>query len=326
MKGGKDMKSFLYAQLEGIQTEMRKDPEIFFMYEYQVPVAASAGKPIINLKKEFGEVRVSNSGLDEMWYIAAPMGAGMTGQKAIGHIPSMTPLVPFELIVWHAGKLRHMTGGLATFPVVLIVQETAMSPGFAGQHSCYGEERYYAGTPGLKVVVPSTPYDAKGLMVAAIRDPDPVVYIDTRGIASVGKEAPDDDYEVAIGKAEKISEGSDITIVGFGLIMVEMRKAVKKLQGEGVKVDCIDLRTIMPLDDETVIASVKKTGKLLCAESGWYTLGVMSEVIARTAENVKGATFKRIAFPDAPPPASPEMMRWMKVDAGNIYDAAKKIL
>ncbi len=319
-------KSFLYAQLEAIQMEMRKDKNIFFFYEYQKPVAAAAGKPIINLEKEFGRLRVNWAGLDELWYIGAAMGAGMTGQRAIGHIPTMTPLVPFELIAWHAGRLRHMTGGQATFPVVLIVQESNMPPGQAGQHSCYGEERYYAGTPGLKVVLPSTPYDAKGLMLAALRDPDPVVYIDTRGIPTIGKDAPDDDYVVPIGKADVIQEGTALTIVGFGLIMPELRKAMDKLTKEGVKVEVIDLRTIAPLDDETVLKSVKKTGKLLCVESGWYTLGVNAEVCARVAEASPGIKMKRIAFPDAPPPGSPEMMRWMKVDAEKIYNAAKKIL
>jgi pyruvate/2-oxoglutarate/acetoin dehydrogenase E1 component len=322
----KAMKSFYYAQLEGIQAEMRKDKNMFFFYEYQKPVAAASGKPIINLEQEFGRLRVNYSGLDEMWYIGAVLGAGMTGQRAIGHIPTMTPLVPFELIAWHAGRLRHMTGGQATFPVMLIIQESNMGPGSGGQHSCYGEEKYYAGTPGIKVVVPSTPYDAKGLAISALRDPDPVVYIDTRGLPTIGPDAPDEDYTVPIGKASLISEGRDITIVGFGLIMDQMYKALKRLTAEGVSAEVIDLRTINPLDDEAVIKSVRKTGKLLCAESGYYTLGVMAEVVARTAEAVPGTKIKRIAFPDAPQPGSPEMMNWMKVDAEKIYNAAKKLL
>ena len=320
------MKSFFYAELEGIQTEMRKDPNIFMFFEYQIPVAAAPGKPVINLEKEFGRLRVNHAGLDEIWYIGAAMGAGMTGQRAIGHIPSMTPLVPFELIAWHAGRLRHMTGGQATFPVLLIIQQSNMAPGSAGQHSCYGEEKYYAGTPGIKVVIPSTPYDAKGLAIAALRDPDPVVYIETRGMPTIGEDAPDEAYEVPIGKAKIVSEGKDITIVGFGLIMDQMYKALDKLKSEGVSAEVIDLRTINPLDDQTVINSVKKTGKLLCAESGYYTLGVMAEVVARTAEALPGTKIKRIAFPDSPPPGSPEMMNWMKVDAGKIYNAAKKLL
>jgi pyruvate dehydrogenase E1 component beta subunit len=320
------MKSFLYAYLEAIQSEMRKDRNIFFLYEYSAPAASAAGKPTINLAHEFGEPRVANSGLDEMWYLGAVMGAGMTGYKAIGHIPSMTPLIPFELIAWHGGRLRHMTGGNATFPVVLIIQESNMNPGSAGQHSCYGDERYYAGTPGVKVVVPSNPYDAKGLMASAIDDPDPVVYIETRGIPTVGKQAPDNDYRIPIGKADVISEGRDITLVGFGLIMVEMRNALRKLKADGVGVDCIDLRTINPLDTETVNASVKKTGRLLCAESGPYTLGVMGEVMAQAKEADLDFRGRRIAFPDAPPPGSPEMMRWMKVDAEKIYSSAKKVL
>jgi len=320
------MKSFLYAELEGIQTEMRKDPHMFFFYEYHKPVAATAGKPIINLEKEFGRLRVNYSGLDEMWYIGAAMGAGMIGQRAIGHIPYMTPLVPFELIAWHAGRLRHMTGGQASFPIVLIIQESRMAPGMAGQHACYGEEKYYAGLPGVKVVVPSTPYDAKGLMIAAIKDPDPVVYIETLGIPAFGADAPDGEYVVPIGKANIVSEGRDITIVGFGLIMEQMYPAMETLKKDGASVEVIDLRTINPLDDKAVIASAKKTGKLLCAESGYYTLGVMAEVVARVAEAVPGVKISRIAFPDAPPPGSPEMMNWMKVDADKICKAAKKLL
>jgi len=320
------MKSPMYAYLEAVQAEMRKDRNIFYLYEYQQPVASAVGKPTINLVQEFGEPRVANSGLDEMWYMGAVMGAGMTGQKAIGHIPSMTPLVPFELIAWHAGRLRHMTGGRATFPVVLIVQESNMNPGSAGQHSCYGDERYYAGTVGLKVVIPATPYDNKGLMASAIDDPDPVVFIETRGMLPVGKDAPDEDYRIPIGKADLVSEGKDITLVGFGLIMQDMYQAVRKLKADGITVDCIDLRTIKPLDMETVNASVKKTGRLLCAESGPYTLGVMGEVMAQAKEADLDFIGRRIAFPDAPPPGSPEMMTWMKVDPNKICDAAKKML
>jgi pyruvate dehydrogenase E1 component beta subunit len=219
-----------------------------------------------------------------------------------------------------------MTGGKASMPVVFIMEMTGQTPGFAGQHSDYEIDTYYAHIPGVKTVIPSTPYDAKGMMVSAIRDPNPVVYLYPGGLRDLVEEVPDDQYEVPLDKAAVRTEGSDITIVSSGGGMPEMLKAAEQLQKDGMGVEAIDLRSLKPMDTETLVKSVQKTKRLLTFDQSYYTLCPGAEVIARVAENVDGARYKRVAFPDAAPPASPEMFLWMRPNADHLIAAAKKLV
>lgn len=255
------------------------------------------------------------------------MGMSMIGVRAIAHIPSMTTLIPYELMFNHAGKLRHMTGGQAAFPMVLWADMQGRSPFQAGQHADAGLESCYARLAGLKVVIPSNPYDAKGLMVSAIRDVDPVVFCQYPVPAS-GPGVPDESYIVPIGQAVIRTEGKDITIVGYAPQTVEIAKAVEQLRQRGISAEFIDPRTLAPLEDvmETIIASVKKTGRLLTSDDGSYNFCNCVEIIARAAEAVPGAKFKRLAFPDAPPPGAPEMINYMRVRADDIVTAAEKMV
>jgi len=175
-------KSWMYAVLEAVQYEMRQDKNMIWIFELTPPVASNPGKPVINLEKEFGRLRVVNTGIDEMWMAACTLGAGLAGSKAATYIPYQGNCMPFQIIQNHAGKLRHMTGGQAEMPVVFILEMTGQTPGFAGQHSDYEIDTYYAHIPGVKTVIPSTPADAKGMMVSAIRDPNPVVYLYPAGL------------------------------------------------------------------------------------------------------------------------------------------------
>ena len=161
-------------------------------------------------------------------------------------------------------------------------------------------------------------------MVSAIRDPDPVVFLYPAGLRELIDEVPDEQYEVPLGKAAVRMEGSDLTIVGSGAGMPEVMKAAERLAGEGMKCDVVDLRSLKPMDTDTLVRSVQKTKRLLTVDQSYYTLGPGAEVIARVAENVDGAHYRRIAFPDAPPPASPEMFLWMRPNADHIVAAAKK--
>jgi pyruvate dehydrogenase E1 component beta subunit len=219
-----------------------------------------------------------------------------------------------------------MTGGVAEMPVVFILEMTGQTPGFAGQHSDYEIDGYYAHIPGVKTVVPSTPADAKGMMVSAIRSRDPVVYLYPAGLRELMEEVPDDQYETPLDKAAVRIVGSDLTIVGSGGGMPEVMKAAEALQKLGMKPEVIDLRALKPMDTETLVTSVRKTKRLLAVDQGYYTLSPGAEVVARVAENVEGARFKRIAFPDAPPPASPEMFLWMRPNAEHIVAAARKLV
>jgi len=319
-------KSMSYAILEGIQDEMKRDKLLTILYEYQSPAAGWEGRTI-NLEAEFGRWRVRFSPIDENWIVGGAMGMSMIGVPAIAHIPSMTTLIPYELMFNHAGKLRHMTGGQAAFPMVLWADMQGRAAFQAGQHADAGLESSYARLAGLKVVIPSNPYDAKGLMISAIRDVDPVVFCQYP-VPSSGPDVPDEPYTVPIGQVVIRTEGKDITIVGYAPQTVEIAKAVEQLKQHGISAEFIDPRTLSPLEQvmETIIASVKKTGKLLTSDDGSYSFCNCAEIIARTAEAVPGAKFKRLAFPDAPPPGAPEMINYMRVSAADIVAAAEKMV
>jgi len=319
-------KSWMYAVLEAVQKEMQDDPALTWIFELTPPVASNPGKPVINLETEFGRKRVVNTGIDENWMASAVLGAGLAGSRAATYIPYQGALMPLEVIQNVAGKLRHMSGGKASMPVVWVIEMTGQTPGFAGQHSCYEEDSFYMHIPGVRTIIPSTPYDAKGMMVSALRSPDPVVYLYPAGLRTLTEEVPDEQYEVPLDKAAVRMEGSDLTIVSSGGGMPGALEAAEMLKGEGMGVEVIDLRVLKEMDTETLVKSVAKTKRLLTVDQSYYTLGPGAEVVARCAENVEGARFKRVAFPDAPPPASPEMFLWMRPSAEGIAGAARALV
>ncbi|MBJ3763712.1 hypothetical protein ILP92_13220 [Maribius pontilimi] len=319
-------KSWMYSVLEAVQWEMQNDPRMIWIFELTPPVASNPGMPVINLETEFGRKRVVNTGIDEYWMASCCLGASLAGSPAATYIPYQGALMPFEVIQNVAGKLRYMTGGRASMPVVWIIEMTGQTPGFAGQHSCYEEDSYYAHIPGVRTVIPSTPYDAKGMMHAALRSSDPVVYLYPAGLRTLVEEVPDEPYEVPLDKAALRMEGSDLTIVGSGAGMPEVLKAAEALTAEGMGVEVVDLRVLKEMDTQTLVDSVGKTKRLLTVDQSYYTLGPGAEVIARVATEVEGAKYKRVAFPDAPPPASPEMFTWMRPDAEKIAGAARALV
>ena len=319
-------KSFMYAVYEAVQHEMRQRKDMTWLFELTPAVASNPGTPVINLEKEFGRTRVTNTGIDEMWMAGAALGASLVGSPSITYIPYQGSQVCFEMIQNHAGKLHHMSGGDSTMPVVFIIELSGQSPGFAGQHSDYECDSYYAHIPGLKVVIPSRPYDAKGMMASAIQSPDPVLFLYAAGLRQLSEEVPDEQYTVPLDKAAVRTTGNDLTIVSSGAGMPAVLEATEQLQKAGMKVEAIDLRSFKPMDTETLVKSVQKTKRLLTFDQSYYTLCPGAEVIARVAENVDGARYKRIAFPDAPPPASPEMFTWMRPNANHIVGAARKLV
>jgi pyruvate dehydrogenase E1 component beta subunit len=245
---------------------------------------------------------------------------------AVTYIPYQGNTMCFEIIQEHVGKLRTMTGGDAALPITLILEESGQRPGYAGQHADYEIDSYYMHIPGVKTVVPSTPSDAKGLLVSAIQDPDPVVYINPAGLRTLEEEVADEQFAVPIGQAAVRATGGDITIVGHGPSMPEVLKATARLQKDGVGVEAIDLRSLKPMDVETLVRSVQKTRRLLTVDQTYYTLCPGAEVVASVAAEVSPARFKRVAFPDAAPPAAPEMFLWMRPNDEHVYQAARKLL
>jgi pyruvate dehydrogenase E1 component beta subunit len=322
-------KSYNYAQLEAVALEMRASPDMVFYYEYQKPVTTSPGGEVLDLVREFGEIRTSGNGwpIDETWIVGAAIGAAAAGSKAIARLPAMAQIFALEYVYNQAGKLRSMTGGQANMPFVLWLDGAGRRRGSAGQHTDVGAEALYANLPGIKVVVPSNAYDAKGLLIAAIRDPDPVVYMDYPEVKSGDQpDVPDEAYEVPLGQAAVRQKGRDLTLVAWAPATVDAQQALPELAAAGISVEYIDPRSLKPLDVNALIASARKTRRLLVVEHGHYTAGFSSHVIAEVAQEVPGVKTRKIAFPDVPGPGAGGMMSWLRPDAPKIVDAAKQLM
>jgi len=322
-------KPYHYAQLEGVAQEMRTRPDMVFFYAYQTPTAALPTGEVLDLVKEFGTVRTSGRGwpIDEHWIAGAAIGAACAGSPSIARIPSMAPIYVIEYVQNQAGKIRSMTGGQASMPFVLWQDGAGRTRGNAGQHTDVGHEALYAQLPGLKVVCPSDAYDAKGLLIAALRDPDPVVYLDYGEVkAGEQPDVPDEAYEVPIGKAIVRQAGRDLTLVAWAPATVDVKKALPALATLGISVEFIDPRSLKPLDVETLADSARKTGRVLVVEHGHYTASFGSHVVSEIAQMVPGVRIRKIAFPDVPGPGAAEMMSWLRPDAPKIIDAARQMM
>ena len=212
-------------------------------------------------------------------------------------------------------------------PFVLWLDGSGRRRGSAGQHTDVGAEALYANLPGVKVVVPSNAYDAKGLLISAIRDPDPVAYFDYTEVKSGAQpDVPDEAYEVSLGKAAVRQKGSHLTLVAWAPATVDVGRALPQLAKAGISVEYIDPRSLKPLDVESLVASVRKTRRLLVVEHGHYTAGFSSHVIAEVVQEVPGIKARKIAFPDVPGPGAGGMMSWLRPDAPKIVDAAKQLM
>ncbi len=318
-------KSYYYAQLEAVAQEMRADPEMVYYYEYQKPTTIAPNGEVFDLVGEFGDLRTSGRGwpIDESWIAGVAIGVAAAGSKAIARLPSMAQIFAIEFVYNQAGKLRSMTGGQASMPFVLWVDGAGRRRGSAGQHTDVGAECLFANLPGIKVVVPSNAFDAKGLLISAIRDPDPVVYIDYPEVKSgTQPDVPDDAYEIPLGKASIRKNGSHLTLVAWAPATVEASRAVTELSQKGISVELIDPRSLKPLDAETIVTSARKTGRLLVVEHGHYTAGFGAHVVAEVAQSAPGVKTRRLAFPDVPGPGAAGMMSWLRPDAPKIVDAA----
>ena len=322
-------KTYYYAQLEAVAQEMRADPEMVYYYEYQKPTTIGPTGEIFDLVGEFGDLRTSGRGwpIDESWIAGVAIGVDAAGSKAIARLPSMAQIFAIEFVYNQAGKLRSMTGGQANMPFVLWVDGAGRRRGSAGQHTDVGAESLFANLPGIKVAVPSNAFDAKGLLISAIRDPDPVVYIDYPEVKSgMQPDVPDDAYEVPLGQASVRTSGRHVTLVAWAPATVEASRAVAELAKRGVSVEFIDPRSLKPLDTDTILASARKTGRLLVVEHGHYTAGFGAHVVAEVAQAVPGIKTRRLAFPDVPGPGAAGMMGWLRPDAPKIVDAAVQLL
>jgi pyruvate dehydrogenase E1 component beta subunit len=290
---------------EALHQAMSIDDSVFLIGQ-GVKSPWYVGNTARGLLEKFGENRVIDTPVSENGITGAAVGAAIAGMKPIVVHPRMDfMLYAMDPIVNEAANWFYMNGGKASAPLVIwgIINRGGEQ---AAQHS-QALHATFAHVPGLKVVMPATPYDAKGLMLAAINDPNPVIFIDDRWLYHLDDPVPEEMYEVEIGKAATKREGKDLTLVAVSYMAHESVKAAQKLAAENIDVELIDLRTVKPIDQEMVLESVKKTGRLVVADGGWKTCGLAAEIAAMVSESIYEylkAPVKRVTLPDCPAPAS----------------------
>lgn len=270
------------ALREAILEEMESDPLVFCMGE---GIAEKGGsyKVTDQLFKHFGLDRIIDTPISEASFVGMAVGAALLGSKPIVEILFIDfSCMAMDQIVNQAAKMRFMSGGQSHVPMVVRTQG-GVGNGLAGQHS-QSLEAFYYHIPGLKVVMPSTPYDAKGLLKSSIKDEDPVIFIEHKRLYMTEGEVPDEEYYIPLGQADIKHEGDDITIVTYSLMVLECLKAAQSLASQGVSVEVIDLRTLVPLDIDCVIKSVRKTGRLVIVHEACKRGGVGGDISARVME------------------------------------------
>ena len=313
---------------QALREEMQRDPDVFLMGE-EVAEYDGAYKVSRGLHKEFGGMRVVDTPIAELGFAGIGVGAAMVGLRPV--IEFMTwnfALLAIDQVVNSAAKLRYMSGGQIGCPIVF------RGPGGAAlqlgaQHS-QSLESWYAHIPGLKVVMPGTPADAKGLLKSAIRDDDPVVFIEGEMLYNVKGEVPEEaEFLIPIGQAEVKRAGTDVTIVCHSKMVTVGLKAAEQLAAEGVNAEVVDLRTIRPLDTETLLASVAKTNRCVVLEEGWSFAGVgaqVVDVVQREAFDWLDAPILRVTGADVPMPYNKHLEKAAKVDVTKAIAAVKQVL
>ena len=306
---------------------MRRDESIYLMGE-EVAEYNGAYKASKGMLDEFGEKRVIDTPISELGFAGIGVGSTMTGNRPI--IEFMTfnfALVGIDQIINNAAKIRQMSGG--QFPCPIVFRGPTASAGqLAATHS-QAFESWYANCPGLKVIVPSNPYDAKGLLKAAIRDDDPVIFMESEQMYGDKAEVPEDEYILPIGVADIKREGSDVTIVSFGKIIKEAYKAAEALAKDGISCEIIDLRTIRPLDVESIFTSVKKTNRLVILEEAWPFGNVATEITYQVQNEIfdyLDAPIQKINTADTPAPFSPVLLEEWLPNSEDVIAAVKKVM
>ena len=275
--------TLIQAVNAALRDEMRRDDRVLILGE---DVGRNGGvfRATEGLWKEFGENRVLDTPLAESGIVGMAIGMALYGLRPIPEIQFLDFIYPaFDQIVSELSKFRYRSGGQYTCPLVIRAPYGGGIRG--GLYHSQSTEAYFVHTPGIKVVIPSDPYDAKGLLIAAIRDEDPVLFLEPKRLyRSVKGEVPDKDYTVPIGKAKIVREGADVTCVAYGAMIPVAVRAAETAKGEGIDVEIVDLRTLMPMDAESILASIRKTGRLVIVHEAARTCGVGAEIAALAAE------------------------------------------
>ncbi|AFL80214.1 pyruvate/2-oxoglutarate dehydrogenase complex, dehydrogenase component beta subunit [Aequorivita sublithincola DSM 14238] len=318
---------FREAIQEAMSEEMRRDETIYLMGE-EVAEYNGAYKASKGMLEEFGAKRVIDTPIAEMGFSGIAVGSAMNGNRPIVEYMTFNfSLVAIDQIINNAAKMRQMSGGQFNIPIVFR-GPTASAGQLAATHS-QSFESWYANCPGLKVVVPSNPADAKGLLKSAIRDNDPVIFMESEQMYGDKGEVPEGEYLIPIGVADIKRKGTDVTIVSFGKIIKEAYNAAETLAEEGIECEIIDLRTVRPLDYEAIFESVKKTNRLVILEEAWPFGNVSTEITYQVQNQIfdyLDAPIVKINTADTPAPYSPNLLAEWLPNSEDVIKAVKKVL
>lgn len=314
------------ALRQALREEMQRDERVFVMGE---DVAAYGGTYAVTkgLAEEFGEKRLRDTPIAESVIVGSAVGAAMAGLRPVAELMTVNfSLLAMDQIVNHAAKLHYMFGGQVEVPLVI---RTAAGWGQLASTHSQTFENYFAYAPGLLVVAPSTPRDAKGLLKASIRDPNPVVFLEHSLLYSLRGEVPEDDHLEEIGKSQILRTGRDVTIVSYSRMAVASMLAAERLAKEGIEAEVVDLRTLRPLDMEPVLGSVRKTNHVVVAEEGWRSCGMGAEIAARIYEGAfdyLDAPVTRVASLEVPIPYNRKLERKAIPDEETVIQAVRRLL
>ena len=318
---------FREAIAEAMSEEMRRDEKIFLLGE-EVAEYNGAYKASQGMLDEFGPKRIIDTPIAELGFAGIATGAAMNGLRPIVEFMTFNfSLVAIDQIINSAAKMMQMSDG--QFPMPMVFRGPSASAGQLGAQHSQAFESWYANCPGLKVVCPSNPYDAKGLLKAAIRDNDPVVFMESEQMYGDKGEVPEGEYIIPIVVADVVREGSHVTLVSFGKIMKKVKEAADLLAEEGIEADVIDLRTVRPIDYETIISSVKKTNRLVIVEEAWPLASLSSDIafnVQRDAFDHIDAPVKRVCTADVPMAYAPNLVEEFMPKVGKIVEEVKSVM
>jgi len=323
------MREITYAEAlhEALREEMLRDPSVILLGE-EIGVFGGAYKITRGLLAEFGPDRVRDTPISEIAIAGAAIGLALTGFKPVAEIMYMDFLpISLDQLATQAAKIHFMSGGQLKVPMVLRTQYS-LGRQHGSQHSQFFPSWFFQ-VPGLKVALPGTPYDAKGLLKSAIRDENPVLFVESGVLYRSKGEVPEEEYTIPFGQAEIKRKGDDVTILGVSRLVGEAISAAKKLEETGVSAEVIDVRTLQPLDLETIVASVKRTSRLVIACDDVKTGGVGSEISASVLESAfdyLDAPIMRVACPEMPVPFSPTLEQMYLPNADKIVEAVGRTM
>ena len=315
------------ALREALNEEMRRDEKVFLIGE-EVAEYNGAYKVSQGMLAEFGPKRVIDTPIAELGFAGIAVGAAMNGLRPVVEFMTFNfSLVAIDQVINSAAKMLEMSGG--QFPIPMVFRGPTGSAGQLGAQHSQAFESWYANCPGLKVVVPSNPADAKGLLKSSIRDNDPVIFMESEVMYGEKGEVPESEYLIPIGVADIKRDGSDVTIVSFGKIMKVALKAAEELEKEGISAEVIDLRSVRPIDYETVIRSVKKTNRLVIVEEAWPLANISTDIafhVQKNAFDYLDAPVRRVVNADVPLPYAPTLIEHALPNVEKTVRAVKDVM